>query len=88
MDQSPQAQTIEQELNSLRYLKDIKEFTSFLEKGDLTMDKVIRYAWVLYGQTRAGKTSAGHGLSGSPLKGIRIGGEFMVQPTTKRHSKS
>jgi len=43
------------------------------------------YGWILYGQTRTGKTATGHFLSGNPLRVIKVGGEFMLETTTCRN---
>jgi hypothetical protein len=38
------------------------------------LSKIIDNGFILYGQTRAGKTATGHILSGNPLKGAKIAG--------------
>jgi len=43
------------------------------------------YGWILYGQTRTGKTATGHFLCGNPLRVVKIGGEDMLENTTSRN---
>ena len=40
---------------------------SRLELGDLVFSKVIEYAFVLFGETKAGKTTLAHYLMRNPL---------------------
>ena len=55
-----------------RHYPQIMEFTSNLEKGDFGLARLIKYGYILYGQTRDGKTATGHILSGNPLKGVKF----------------
>jgi hypothetical protein len=68
----------------MEYMKSIEEFVRGLEKGDLLIDEVIKYGYGVYGQSKAGKTSASHLLGGSVLTGRKINGFDMVEPTTTR----
>lgn len=56
----------------------IQDFCRDLEKGDFGLSKLIKYGYILYGQTRSGKTATAHLLSGNALKGIKIGGDDKV----------
>jgi len=42
------------------------------------LSKIIRKGYLVYGQTRSGKTAASHLLSGNALKGVKIGGDEKV----------
>lgn len=88
MNLSLQAMNIQEEIRRLKNIKAIEELTSNFEKGDLTISKLIQFGFILYGPTRAGKTSMGHLLSGNPLRGIRINGEDMVETSTSRNKKA
>jgi hypothetical protein len=53
--------------------------------GDLVFDKVIDYAFGLYGQSKAGKTTASQLLAGAVLIGRKIKGFDMVECQTTRY---
>lgn len=52
------------------------------------MNKIIKNGYLLYGQTRSGKTAASHLLSGNALKGVKIGGEEKVENTTSKNKNA
>lgn len=49
------------------------------------LGKLIKYGYIIHGQTKCGSTATAHILCGNPLKGVTIGAQDMVQATTSRH---
>jgi hypothetical protein len=54
----------------------------------LGLSEVVENGYILYGDTRAGKTTLGHLLSGGSLRGVKMNGEFMVQATTSKNKNA
>jgi hypothetical protein len=52
--------------------------------GDLVLDKVVDYAYGLYGQSKAGKTATSQLLAGAVLIGRKINGFDMVECLTTK----
>lgn len=63
----------------------IQDFCRDLEKGDFGLSKLIKFGYILYGQTRTGKTATAHLLSGNALKGVKIGGDEKVETVTSKN---
>lgn len=51
-----------------------RDFCQYIEKCELDFQSLIKFGYVLYGQTKSGNTSIAHLLSGNKLKGVKIGG--------------
>lgn len=69
-----------------QYINQIKKFQKNLEKADLLISHIKKYGIVLYGETKAGKTSTAHLLSGNILSGVKIDGEyFLTNPGTNNY---
>lgn len=62
----------------------IHDFERDLEKSDFYLSAIIEYGFILYGQSRGGKTSSGHLLSGNALKAVKIAGDDKVVPATSK----
>ena len=56
--------------------------------GDLILDNIIDFAYVLYGQSKTGKTATSHLIAGSVLIGKKIHGSMMVEPMTSKHKEA
>lgn len=52
--------------------------------GDLVLDKIIDYGFGLYGQSKAGKTTASQLISGAVLIGKKHNGFVMVECLTTK----
>ena len=81
----PEKINFQDRINKLQFKEKIEEFNTNLEKGDLGLSEVVENAYILYGDTRAGKTTLGHLLNGGSLHGIKLNGEFMAQATTSKN---
>jgi hypothetical protein len=52
------------------------------------LSKLILYGFIIYGDTRAGKTALAHVLSKNSIRGVKINGEIMAIPTTAKNKNA
>lgn len=69
-------------------INSIEKFSQELEKGDLAISQLIDWGYILYGQTKTGKTATAHFVSGYPLRGFRKDGQDMVDLVTANNKKA